>query len=266
MRDAFTFGSYVPGASPLHRLDPRTKLLLGIAFLVLTLQAHDFAALVPAIVAVLALYASARITLARALRALAPTLGIVVLVSLLRLFTQQGGTMLVSWGIIQISTGSAHVALLTAARITLMMMGMSLVTMTTTTLDLTEALERLLSPLTRFGVPAHELGMVAGIALRFMPQLAEEMRDITQAQAARGARLSGSPVRGLAQLSSVAVPLMAGVFRHAETLSEAMDARCYHGQQGRTRLRPLSLHARDAVAALLYLSLLAATLAANAIC
>ena len=266
MRSTFTFGSYVPGASALHRLDPRTKLLLGIAFLVLTLQAHDFAGLAPATAAVLALYACARITPAKAIRALAPTLGIVVLVSLLRLFTQQGGTALVSWGIIQISTGSLHAATLTAARITLMMMGMSLVTMTTPTLDLTEGLERLLSPLARLGVPAHELGMIAGIALRFVPQLVAEMQDIRMAQTARGARLAGSPVRGVRQVSSVAVPLMAGVFRHAETLSEAMDARCYHGQQGRTSLRPLKLHGQDAVAVLAYVALLVATLAINATC
>lgn len=266
MSTTFTFGSYVPGTSALHRLDPRTKLLLGIAFLVLTLQARDFTGLVPALAAIVVLYAWAHISPAQALRALAPTLGIVVLVSLLRLFTQQGGTMLVSWGIVQISTGSLHAASLTAVRIALMMMGMALVTMVTPTLDLTKALESLLSPLARFGVPAHELGMIAGIALRFVPQLVSEMNDIRLAQQSRGARLSGSPVRGIRQVSSVAVPLMAGVFRHAETLSEAMDARCYHGQLGTTSLRPLRLHARDAIAVLVYVALLAATLAINAVC
>ena len=190
MSSAFTFGSYVAGTSALHRLDPRTKLLLGVAFLVLVLQARNFTGLLPSLVAIVSLYACARITPARALRALAPTLGIVVLVSLLRLFTQQGGTTLVSWGIIEVSTGSLHAAALTAARITLMMLGMALVTMVTPTLDLTEALEALISPLARFGVPAHELGMIAGIALRFVPQLVAEMHDIRLAQQSRG---PGSP-------------------------------------------------------------------------
>lgn len=265
MSSTFTFGSYVAGTSALHRLDPRTKLLLGVAFLVLVLQARDFTGLLPSLVAIVSLYACARITPARALRALAPTLGIVVLVSLLRLFTQQGGTTLVSWGIIEVSTGSLHAAALTAARITLMMLGMALVTMVTPTLDLTEALEALISPLARFGVPAHELGMIAGIDLRFVPQLVAEMHDIRLAQQSRGARLAGSPVRGIRQVSSVAIPLMAGVFRHAETLSEAMDARCYHGRQGRTTLRPLRLDTRDAVAVLAYVVLLAMTLAINAL-
>ena len=107
--------------------------------------------------------------------------------------------------------------------------------------------------------------MIAGIAMRFVPQLVAEMHDIRLAQQSRGARLAGSPVRGIRQVSSVAIPLMAGVFRHAETLSEAMDARCYHGRQGRTTLRPLRLNTRDAVAVLVYVVLLAMTLAINAL-
>lgn len=265
MSETFSFGSYVPGDSVLHRLDPRTKLLLGLALVVVIPLTRGLAPLAPAALAVAALYAAGRIPPAKALRSLAPTLVIVALVSLLRLFTQQGGDTLVNWWFIKVSEGGVYEAALAAVRLTLMMMAMGLVTLTTRTLDLTEALERLLSPLARLGVPAHELGMMMGIALRFMPQLAGELHDTYQAQVSRGARLGTSPVRGVRMLSSVAIPLFAGVFRHAETLSQAMDARCYHGEAGRTRLHPLRLHRRDGVAAGLFSTLLAGMLALSAL-
>ena len=125
------------------------------------------------------------------------------------------------------------------ARLTIMMLGMSLITLTTMTIDLTEAFEWVLKPFARFGVPAHELGMIMGIALRFMPQFANELAVVYHAQVSRGARLSNSPARGVRMLTSLMVPLFTSVFRHAETLSAAMDARCYHGGEGRTHLHPL---------------------------
>ncbi len=99
--------------------------------------------------------------------------------------------------------------------------------------------------LARFGVPAHELGMIMGIALRFMPQFANELAVVYHAQVSRGARLSNSPARGVRMLTSLMVPLFTSVFRHAETLSAAMDARCYHGGEGRTHLHPLRFAPRD---------------------
>ena len=129
--------------------------------------------------------------------------------------------------------------------------------------DLTEALERLLSPFARFGLPAHELGMIMGIALRFMPQFASELATIYHAQVSRGAKLSNSPVRGVRMLSSLMVPLFTSVFRHAETLSSAMDARCYHGGEGRTRLHPLRLSALDAAATCAIAVMAGCVIAAN---
>ena len=131
-----------------------------------------------------------------------------------------------------------------------MMLGMSLITMTTTTIDLTEGFERLLSPLAKIGFPAHELGMIMGIALRFMPQFADEFVSIYHAQISRGATFSSSPKRGIRMLSSLTIPLFTSAFRRAETLAFAMDARCYHGCVGRTRLHPLHFTATDAIAAL----------------
>lgn len=261
MNDVFSFGSYYPGEGVLYRLDPRTKLLGGIAFLIISLMARTPAALVPLALFVAALYALARIPAGRAVRSLVPLLGIVVVVGVLNLFTDHGGRVLVRLWVLQISEGSLASFGFISVRMLLMMCAMSLVTMTTMTLDLTHAVERLLAPLARLGVPAHEIGMMLGIALRFMPQFATEFVQTYRAQVSRGARLAGGPFGAVRMLSSVAVPLFASVFRHAETLSAAMDARCYHGEQGRTRLHPLRFAVRDGLAgcclALLALSVVA---------
>ena len=249
MNGTFSFGSYYPGDGVLHRLDPRTKLLLGFAFLIVALTVRSFAPLgvVAAFIAVL--YVLSGVPVGKAVRSLAPLLAIVVIVALLNLFTGTGGRTLFQLGFVRVTEGGVSSCVFTALRLTLMMAGMSLITMTTMTLDLTAAFERLLAPFARFGLPAHELGMILGIALRFIPQFATELADTYRAQVSRGANLSRGPLGGIRMLSSVTVPLFASVFRHAETLSEAMDARCYHGEQGRNRLHPLRFQRRDAVAA-----------------
>ena len=139
-----------------------------------------------------------------------------------------------------------------------------MLTLTTISLDITEAFEHLLGPFKRIGVPAHEFAMIMGIALRFLPAFAEEFRTIRAAQVSRGARLSTSPTRGAINgLASLIVPLFASAFRHADTLAFAMDARCYHGANGRTRLNALHFASRDIAAAAFLVVLLAAVLAAS---
>ncbi len=263
MIQGFSFGSYCPSTSWLHRADPRTKLLLGCAFIVILLNAQAPAALAISAMFVVALYLIARIPAAKALQSLAPLLAIVIIVAVLNLFTNTNGNLLVDWGILKIYEGGVRASLFMAARLTIMMLGMSLITLTTMTNDLTEAFERLLSPFARFGLPAHELGMIMGIALRFMPQFASELVTIYHAQVSRGAKLSNSPVRGVRMLSSLMVPLFTSVFRHAETLSSAMEARCYHGGVGRSRLHPLRFSAIDAGATAAIVVLAACVIAAN---
>ncbi len=255
--EAFSFGSYYPGDSVLQRLDPRTKLVGGLAFLIVSLLARSFAGLAVIGLFTAALYLVARIPAGRALRSLAPLCAIIVVVALLRLFTDDGGRLLFELGFIRIYEGGVYACVFTSVRMLFMMCAMSLVTMTTMTLDLTHAVERLLSPLQRFGVPAHELGMMLGIALRFMPQFASELQTTYRAQVSRGARVASGPLGGIRMLSSVSIPLFASIFRHADTLSAAMDARCYHGEQGRTRLHPLHFGTRDGVAAALLAALAA---------
>lgn len=261
--NAFSFGSYYPGESPLHRLDPRAKLLLGCAFIVVALCARNVAALGAVAVFVAAFYLASRIPLGYAARSLAPLLFIVVVASLLNLFVNQEGAVLVEWAFIRITAGGVGACLFIAARLVLILLGMSLITMTTPTLDLTEALEKLLSPFARFGLPAHELGMIMGIALRFLPQFATELVTVYHAQISRGAGLDGSPVRGMRMLSSLLIPLFTSAFRHAETLSSAMDARCYHGGIGRTRLHPLTFTRLDRNGTLVIVAMLACVIATN---
>ena len=171
--------------------------------------------------------------------------------------------MLVDWGILRISEAGVQTCLFMGARLTIMMLGMSLITLTTMTIDLTEAFEWVLKPFARIGVPAHELGMIMGIALRFMPQFANELAVVYHAQVSRGARLSNSPARGVRMLTSLMVPLFTSVFRHAETLSAAMDARCYHGEEGRTRLHPLCYSKFDAFAIAAFAMLVCGVVAVN---
>lgn len=253
----FSFGSYYAGSGPLYRMDPRAKLVCGLVFLLVVLAARPFAALVPVLLFICAGYVMSCIPVRWAVRSMAPLLGIVALVAVLNLFTQHSGAVLCQLGPLRVSEGSVRTAAFMAARLTLMMAGMSLITLTTTTLDLTTGFERLLSPLKRFGVPAHELGMMLGIAFGFMPQFADEIHRTIDAQASRGARAAASPFATVRMLGAVSTPMFASVFRHAENLSLAMDARCYHGEQGRTRLRPLAYGRIDLAAGICMVALLA---------
>lgn len=258
------FGRYWPADSAVHKLDPRTKVL-GTLFVVVAIFCAGNAAGLALVAAFLvAVVLVARIPLAQALRSIAPLLFIVVLTGLFNLLFVQGGQVYVDWGWLRISEEGAMLAAFISARLLLLLLAGSLLTLTTTSMDVTEAIERLLQPLARIGVPTHEFAFVMGTALRFLPQFAEEFRQIRIAQVARGAKLSTSPMRaGLSSITSLVVPLFASVFRHADTLSDAMEARCYHGAKGRTRLHPLAFDRRDAVAAAVLVALLAAVLLLN---
>lgn len=188
--EAFSFGSYYPGDSAIHRLDPRTKLLLGFVFLITTLTVSSFRGLVPVAIFVVLIFTVSRVPARRVLSSMAPLLAIVAVVAVLNLFSDQSGRILWQLGFLQISEGSLHSAAIMACRLTLIMAGMSAITLTTPTLDLTAGFERLLAPFARVGLPAHELGMIMGIALRFMPQFATEMKQTADAQASRGARVT----------------------------------------------------------------------------
>ena len=241
------FGRYWPGDSIVHRLDPRTKLLLSVAFMIIVFAAQDWLALGLCAAFTLLLYLISAIPPAQAIRSILPLLFIVIITALLNVLFVQGGQVYFQWGVLCISeAGLIHAAFI-SVRLVLLLLG-----------------ERLLTPLTKMRFPAHELAMMMGIALRFLPQFAFELRTVYRAQVSRGARFTINPFRGGAtSLSSLMVPLFASAFRHAETLSAAMEARCYHGSVGRTRLHPLAFAGRDGGAAAAMALMLIAVILAN---
>mgnify|MGYP002538713271 CR=1 FL=1 len=237
------FGRYIAKDSAVHRMDPRAKLLLSILFMVMVFAAGSYVSLGVAALFTAGMFAFAHISLRQAFTSIAPLAILVVFTALLNIFFVQGGEVYFQLWIICISQQGLHQALF-----------MSLLTLATTTLDLTDGFERLLEPFKRFGLPAHELSMMMGIALRFLPQFAIELRTIYRAQISRGANFGKGPKGGVAMMTSLIVPLFTSAFRHAETLSLGMDARCYHGGENRTRLKELSFSKRD-IAGTVYLGI-----------
>lgn len=256
------FGRYWAGDSVVHRLDPRTKVLATLFVVAMIFCASNAAALAFVALFLIAVILAARIPLLQALRSIAPLLFVVVLTGLFNLLFVQGGQTYVDWGWLRISEAGVQQAAFVSVRLVLLLLAGSLLTLTTTSMDITEAIEKLLQPLASVGVPAHEFAFVMATALRFLPQFVDEFQQIRVAQVARGAKLSTGTMRsGMASVTSLVIPLFTSVFRHADTLSDAMEARCYHGAKGRTRLHPLKLTSRDAVATAALLAAFAATIA-----
>lgn len=248
MNDAL-LGRYYAAESPVHRLDPRIKITCTFLLMAAIFAAGGYPGQAVCAAFLLACVLLSRIPVGQALHSIVPLLFIVVITALINIFFEHGGPVLVQLGPLSINQEGVHLAVFMGIRLTLLLFAASLLTLTTTTLDLTDGMESMLHPLARFGFPAHEFAMIMGIALRFLPQFVTELRVIRAAQASRGARFSANVFRGgLQSVSSLLVPLFTSAFRHAETLSNAMEARCYHGGEGRTMLDPFSLRAADAVA------------------
>lgn len=264
MSEIAVIGQYWAGESIVHRMDPRVKMLLALALVAVVFCAQGYLALVVCALFIGIFYWAAEIPLAQALRSIAPLLFLVVFTALLNILFVQGGEVYFQWWIICVSQKGLASAGFIAVRLFLLLLGMSLLTLTTVTLDITEAFERLLTPFARFGLPAHELGMIMGVALRFLPQFVSELHIIYRAQVSRGATFAANPFKGgLRSLSALLIPLFTSAFRHAETLSAAMEARCYHGGNGRTRLHPLALSARDVAGCAAVALMLACVLVVN---
>ena len=264
MSDTAVLGKYWPAESPIHHMDPRAKMLLSLGAMAVIFCAQSFIGLALCAVFTFAFITLSHIPVTQMLKSIVPLLFIVVLTALINIFFTQGGTVYVSWGCIQISEAGLYRAAFMGCRLLLLLLCMSLLTLTTTTIDITDAFERLLTPFARIGLPAHELSMIMGIALRFLPQFIEESKTLYRAQTSRGAAFtSGSIKRRFLMLGSLMIPLFTSAFRHAETLSSAMDARCYHGGPGRTRLHPLHYSYRDGLALCVLLAFLVTVLASN---
>ncbi len=258
-----TIGQYFPGKSFVHRLDPRVKIILTLVYIIMLFVVQGIAGFVLSIGLLLAVYLIARIPLRMIFKGLKPVLPLILFTSVLNIFFISGH-VLWQWWIFTISWEGIRMALFMSIRILALIAGSSLLTYTTSPIALTDAIERLLGPLKHLHFPVHELAMMMTIALRFIPTLLEETNKIMSAQKARGADMeSGGLIQRAKALIPILVPLFISAIRRAEELALAMECRCYHGGEGRTRMRQLHLGGRDWVASGVMAACLAAVIVMN---
>ena len=224
-----TLGQYFPGDTPIHRLDPRTKLILVVVYIVALFLAKRFVSYGVVLAFLLLVILLSKISLRVIAKSIRPLLLIIALTAILNLFYTQGEIIAQFW-IFRITKEGVVNAVLMMLRITMLVVGTFMLTYTTSPIALTDGLERLLSPLKRLRFPVHELSMMMCIALRFIPTLIEETDKIISAQKARGADFeSGNVIRRARALIPILVPLFITAFRRADELATAMECRCYHG-------------------------------------
>ena len=253
-----TLGQYFPGDTPAHKLDPRTKILLVILYIVALFQARQLLTYAVMTVTFILCARISRVGARALLKGLKPVVIIVLFTGFLNLFFTPG-EVIFQLGFLRLTDAGVYHALRMVVRIMLLITGTFLLTYTTSPIALTDALERMLNPLKKVRVPVHELAMVMSIALRFIPTLIEETDKIMSAQKARGADFeSGNLLQKARALVPVLVPLFVSSFRRADELAVAMECRCYHGGEGRTRLRQLRYQGIDYVAIVFFLAVTAA--------
>jgi energy-coupling factor transport system permease protein len=256
-----TLGQFFPGNSLVHRLDPRTKLLCVVLYIAALFSAGGWGgyALVFALLATAV--SISKIGVKALLRGMKPVVVILIFTGALNLFYTQTGAELLHVGVLRITTGGLSQAFFMVIRILMLISGTFLLTYTTSPIALTDGLEHLLSPLKLLRVPVHDLAMMMSIALRFIPTLIEETDKIMSAQKARGADFDGGSLLDKAKaMVPLMVPLFVSAFRRADELATAMECRCYHGGEGRTRLKQLRFHAADWAVLALFAALLSAVI------
>lgn len=258
-----TIGQYVKGDSILHRLDPRTKIFGMLAIMVALFFVNNWIGLVYATVVVFAVLFASQVPLKFYIRGVKPLRWILLFTAAIQIFLTPG-EIIWQWGILHITAEGVRLAIFMCVRLVLLVMTTSVLTLTTTPIVLTDAVENLLSPFKRIGVPAHELAMMMTIALRFIPLLADETEKIMAAQKARGAAFDEGGLMDRARaLLPILVPLFLSAINRASELAMAMEARCYHGGEGRTRLHELHYENRDRVAGILVALILALAVASR---
>ncbi len=249
MLNNITLGQYYPVDSVVHRLDPRVKLVLTIIFIVAVFLAHSFVGYLLLLAFLFFSCKTANVPFPLLLKGLRPLRIILVLTFLLNLFFTPGDHLWVSVWVIRITREGFLQALFYSLRLAFLVAGTSLLTLTTSPISLADGIEKLLSPLKKIHFPAHELAMMMTIALRFIPTLLEETDKIMKAQMARGADFeSGNILVRAKAMVPLLVPLFVSAFRRAGDLAMAMESRCYHGGEGRTRLRVLRTTRNDWIA------------------
>ncbi|MEO2262531.1 energy-coupling factor transporter transmembrane component T family protein [Lachnospiraceae bacterium HCP28S3_F9] len=244
-----TIGQYYPAKSILHRLDPRVKLVCTLLYLVSLFLFRSVPGYIVATIFLAMIIKISTVPFSYIVRGLKPIVMLLMITVLFNLFLTRDGEVLFHAWIFTITEGGLITAVYMAIRLIYLIIGSSLMTFTTTPNELTDGIEALLHPLNRIHVPVHEVAMMMSIALRFIPILLEETDKIMKAQIARGADLeSGNMIQKAKSMIPILVPLFVSAFRRANDLAMAMEARCYRGGEGRTKMKPLHYQKRDYVA------------------
>ena len=261
-----TLGQFFPGFSPLHKLDPRTKLILSIVFIVLVFVANNPASLILLLLLSLYLIGLSRISYRVVFKGLKPIFFILIFTAILNLFMTSGeGEPLLHFYFIKIYEEGIIRAVFMSLRVIVLIIGTSvLLSYTTSPIALTDGIESLLSPLKKIKIPVHSFAMMMSIALRFIPTLVEETDKIMNAQKSRGADFSsGGLIKRAKALIPILIPLFVSAFKRADELATAMECRCYRGDVGRTKYVKLEYRGRDFVAFSLFLILIGAVVCLN---
>lgn len=251
MRDV-AFGQYYPSDSFLHKLDPRTKLIASIVYIVAIFLCTDYYGYVVCFGFLVTLIIVSHIPLKSILKTVKAVLFIVLLTVVINVLFYSEGTLLWGWWVIKITDAGLVFASKMAMRLIFLVIATSLVTLTTTPMNLTDGLENLMTPLKWIKFPVHDVAIIMSIALRFIPSFIEEIDKIMMAQKARGAAFdNGGLIKRAKALLPVLIPLFVSAFRRADELAMALDARCYNATDKRTKMKKLTFSWRDVVAAVL---------------
>lgn len=252
MNRDIVFGQYYPGASFVHKLDPRTKLLAAVVFIVAIFLCQHYIAYATCYAFLLFVILVSRIPVLSILKTVRAIIFIVIFTAILNVFFYKEGTSLWSWWRIDITVGGLVYASKMILRIVFLAVGTSLVSFTTTPMALTDGMESLMKPLKLVRFPVHDVAVIMSTALRFIPTLMEEVNKIILAQKARGAHFdTGGLGKRIKSLLSILIPLFVSTFRRADELAMALDARCYNATPNRTKMKPLHFSWRDGVAVFL---------------
>lgn len=253
-----TLGQYYPSESFLHNMDSRMKIIITIIFIMAIFFSTTIASFAACVLFLITAIAFSGVALSKVLKSVKPILFLIIFSAVLNLLFYRQGNVIISFWIISITDGAIRFTVLMALRLSMLIMGSSLLTLTTTPVALTDGIESLLKPLNLIKFPVHELALIMSIALRFIPTLMEETDRIIRAQKARGADFeSGNIIIRAKALLPILIPLLISAFRRADELSDAMDSRCYSGSKGRTKMKRLKMTYRDLIAIFFSLNIFA---------
>ena len=249
-----TIGQYIPGDSFIHKLDPRVKIMLSLFFIIDLFILNNFWGYIFVVAFIGAIIVISKLPFSYIYKGLKPIFILLLITALLNVLMTRDGNMIFELGFIKIYDVGLRTAGFMMLRLIFLIVGTSILTLTTSPIELTDGIEKLLNPFKKIGVPAHELAMMMTIALRFIPTLMDETDKIMKAQMARGADFDGKNLFAKAKsLIPLLVPLFISSFRRADELAMAMEARCYRGGDGRTRMKVLKLTANDMIATLIFI-------------